>query len=184
MAVPANLTTLNMSGKFLMNKSLSDPPEEMLNLQGVGWIKRKAIGSATVKVYMKHSKTDSGVECLSISQEVGGGDPTEPEDKVLDWTEKTKDGKFFGPCVTKSKRVKVEELDEPYLKEGWTADTLEHGCILVYLSSEGKHGWSTKQTWGVGEVDGERRHVRHVCFTGPKGEKLQNRLVYDYLGEP
>lgn len=122
----------------------------MLNLQGVSWIKRKAMAAATVTVFMKQTKKDNGVECISISQAVFGGDPTEPVDRVLDWAEHTIEINLFGPCVTKAKRVTVEELDEAYLKEGWTTDTLENGCILVHLSSQGKHGWSTKQ-------------VRYIC---------------------
>lgn len=31
-------------------------------------------------------------------------------------------------------------------------------------------------------IDAERRYVRHVKFTGPGGEDIQARLVYDYCG--
>jgi hypothetical protein len=30
------------------------------------------------------------------------------------------------------------------------------------------------------EINGERRYARHVDFTGPKGEEIKARLVYDY----
>lgn len=30
------------------------------------------------------------------------------------------------------------------------------------------------------DIDGERRYVRHVKFTGPKGEDIEARLIYDY----
>ncbi|KAJ3714022.1 hypothetical protein DFJ43DRAFT_886560 [Lentinula guzmanii] len=183
MAVPANITALNLNGKFQMNKSLSDSPDDMLSAQGVGWIKRKAMGAATITVTLTHSKDASGMENLSLVQVVSGGDPAEPEEKVFDWVERKKEIKLFGPCVTKSKRVSLDEVQEPFLKEGWSADTLEHGCILVHLANEGKNGWKTEQTWGIGEVNGERRHVRRICLTGSKGEKLHNRIVYDYLGE-
>lgn len=130
---------------MIQNKSLSDPTDEMLNLQGVNWIKRKAIGAATITVFMKHTKNDNGPECINISQAVSGRDPTAPEDRILDWAERTTEITLFGPCVTKAKRASVEEFDEDYLKEGWTTDTLENGCILVHLCSQGKHAWSTKQ---------------------------------------
>lgn len=29
-------------------------------------------------------------------------------------------------------------------------------------------------------INDERRYVRHVDFTGPKGERVQTKLVYDY----
>jgi hypothetical protein len=30
------------------------------------------------------------------------------------------------------------------------------------------------------EINGERRYVRHVHFTGPDGKIIKARLVYDY----
>ena len=36
------------------------------------------------------------------------------------------------------------------------------------------------QTWGVEEINGERRYVRHVRLTTPKGDDEQIKLVYDY----
>lgn len=30
------------------------------------------------------------------------------------------------------------------------------------------------------EIDGVRRYLRHVFFTGPQGEEIRGRLVYDY----
>ena len=36
------------------------------------------------------------------------------------------------------------------------------------------------QTWGIENINGERRYTRHVDFTGPKGESVQTRLVFDY----
>jgi len=40
--------------------------------------------------------------------------------------------------------------------------------------------YSFQQTWGIEELEGERRHVRHVKFTGPKAEDIELRMVYDY----
>ncbi|KAJ3793525.1 hypothetical protein GGU11DRAFT_850258 [Lentinula aff. detonsa] len=182
MAVPASMTTLNLSGKFSINKTLSHPPEEILELQGVALLKRKAMGAATLTVTVKHNKNDSGEECLSLEQTIAGFDLGEPEVKVLNWVEQTRDTKLIGTVVTKAKRVKVDEVENAYLKEEWSADTLENGCILVHVAPAGTESWSAEQTWGIGEVNGERRHVRRIAFAGPN-KKLEHRFVYDYLGE-
>ncbi|KAF9066454.1 hypothetical protein BDP27DRAFT_1227494 [Rhodocollybia butyracea] len=180
MAVPVNMTTLDLTGKFKMNKLLSDSQDEMLNHQGVGWLKRKAISSASIVVSIQHSRNASGLETLNLIQTVAGLEP-KPEEKVLDWVEQKKDIQLFGSeCVTKAKRVMLDEVSDGYLKDEWSADTVEQGVILVHFSLVGTRGWSTEQTWGIGEVDGERRHVRRISFTGPKGEKVRNRVVYDY----
>lgn len=36
------------------------------------------------------------------------------------------------------------------------------------------------QVWDVQEVNGENRYVRRIFFTGPKGEELTARQVFDY----
>lgn len=36
------------------------------------------------------------------------------------------------------------------------------------------------QSWGIKDLEGERRYIRHVKFTGPKGEDIEAVLVYDY----
>ncbi|KAJ3823519.1 hypothetical protein F5880DRAFT_1506926 [Lentinula raphanica] len=178
MAVPASVTAMCLNGKYQMNKSLSDPSDDMLSAQGVSWMMRKLVAKSSVTVTIIHA--NDGVETLKLVQVVSGGEAAEPEEKVLDWVETDKEIKLFGPCKTKSKRVSLDEVQEPYLKEGWSSDTVAHGCVLVHLN-DAKGKWKTEQAWGIGIVDGERRHVRRICLTGSKGEKIYNRIVYDYL---
>lgn len=88
MAAPANITTLNFSGKYnqvriletcdanicltyrsaTQNKVLSDNTDEILKLQGVSWAVRKAAGHASITVTLKHT-TEDGVEKLFLKQE-------------------------------------------------------------------------------------------------------------------
>jgi hypothetical protein len=96
--------------------------------------------------------------------------------------------------------VRAEELDIPFLQEGWTQDTLDHGLVQSYVESNTpKSGtvWIANQvnvlmlhkvllnlnylqTWGMEEINGDRRYMRHVKFTGPQGEDIEAKLVYDY----
>lgn len=83
----------------------------------------------------------------------------------------------------------------------WLPDTLEHGGVESYVESDTpKSGitWiadqvcnicalhkplinsSSRQIWGFSEIDGARRYTRRVHFTGPEGEDIKVRLVYDY----
>ena len=48
MASPSEVTITNLSGKFVMNKELSNNIDALLALQGIGWLTRKAIQLATV----------------------------------------------------------------------------------------------------------------------------------------
>ncbi|KAF8879320.1 hypothetical protein CPB84DRAFT_1793415 [Gymnopilus junonius] len=186
MAVPADLTVLDISGKYVMNKTLSDQrTDEILQLQGVGWLKRKAIAYGTVTLLIKHYKDDDGVEHIDIEQTLTGGIPGTSERRTLWWKERENEDHLFGAVKGKSRRVKPTELNIPFLTTDWTPDTLENGLIQSYVESDTpKSGttWIADQTWGIEEINGERRYVRHVKFTGPGGEDIEAKLVYDYLG--
>jgi len=185
MAVSADFTILNISGRFTMNKALSGDTDTILSLQGVGWLKRKAISLGTVTLFIKHYKDEEGIERVDIDQTITGGIPGTREERILRWTERSNEDHLFGAVIGKSRRVQASELEEEFLKTGWTTDTFEHGLIQSYVYSDTpKSGttWIGDQTWGVEEINGERRYARHVKFTGPKGEDIETRLVYDYLG--
>ncbi|KAJ7092578.1 hypothetical protein C8R44DRAFT_891035 [Mycena epipterygia] len=185
MAVPADFTILDITGKFIMNKGMSGDTDRILTLQGVGWLKRKAISLGTVTLDIKHYKDDGGVEHVDIDQTLTGGIPGTREERILSWTERENEDHLFGAVIGKTRRVQASELEEEFLKKDWTADTLEHGLIESYVYSDTpKSGttWIADQTWGIQEINGERRYVRHVKFTGPKGEDIEALLVYDYQG--
>jgi len=169
-----------------MNKTISDQStDQILALQGVGWLKRKAIAYGTLTLAIKHYKDDGGIEHIDIDQTLTGGIPGTSEKRTLTWTERENDDHIFGHVLGKSRRIKAEELEDEFLKNHWTSETLEHGVVQSYVESDTpKSGttWIANQTWGIEEIDGERRYSRHIKFTGPEGEDIECRLVYDYLG--
>ncbi|PPQ67074.1 hypothetical protein CVT25_005675 [Psilocybe cyanescens] len=184
MSVPSDFNVLDISGKFLMNKTLSDQrTDTILQLQGVGWLKRKAISIGSVTLAIKHYKDADSVEHIDIEQTLTGGIPGTTEIRTLWWKERESEDHLFGHVIGKSRRVKAEELDVPFLQAPWTEDTLQQGLIQSYVESDTpKSGntWIANQTWGIEEIGGERRYVRHVKFTGPKAEDIEAKLVYDY----
>ncbi|KAH9009553.1 hypothetical protein EDB83DRAFT_2512990 [Lactarius deliciosus] len=183
MAAPPDLTTLNLSGTWVMNKTLSDDTDEVLRLQGVGWWMRSAIALATVTLYVKHYKDESGVEHIEIDQRLTGGVPGTVENRTLDWTPREHDDHLFGAVIGKSRRVMLDVLDNEFLRKGWLQDTEQHGAINAYAQSDTpKSGktWIAEQIWGFELVGDERRYVRHLDFLGPEKEHIQARLVYDF----
>ena len=73
MAAPADKTTRDFSGTWVMNKTLSDDSDAILALQGVGWFMRKTLRLATITLSIKHYKDESGVEKIDIDQTISGG---------------------------------------------------------------------------------------------------------------
>ncbi|KAG1846855.1 hypothetical protein F4604DRAFT_1594800 [Suillus subluteus] len=185
MAAPPEVTTKNLTGKYIMNKTLSDDSDDILKLQGVSWFKRRAISMFTLTLNVKHYTDEAGTEHIDIEQTLSGGMSGNNEDRTLDWEEHNQYNDVFGALIGQSKRVKVEEVDDEFLKTGWTEDAVEDGLILaVAWSDTPKSGmeWKAELTWGFEELNGERRYARHVKFTssdktdGP----IFKHLYYDY----
>ncbi|KIY64813.1 hypothetical protein CYLTODRAFT_401382 [Cylindrobasidium torrendii FP15055 ss-10] len=186
MSVSADFNTLNISGVFVMNKGLSGNTDEVLRLQGVGWMKRKAISMATITLTIKHYKDENEEEHIDIDQVLTGGVPGTTENRHLTWTPRENNDSLFGHVIGKSRRVKADVLEDEleHLKVGWTEDTYEHGLIQAYAESDTpKSGttWVGNQTWGVEIINGERRYARHLKFLGPGGEDIQIKMVYDFI---
>jgi hypothetical protein len=127
---------IKYSAHIIQNKNLSDDTDEILRLQGVGWLMRCAIGLATVTLYVKHYKDESGVEHIDIDQTLTGGIPGSSESRTLDWTDRARSDPIHGHIVGKSKRVKLDEIENEYLKNGWLQDTEQHGAINAYAQSD------------------------------------------------
>ncbi|EGO05177.1 hypothetical protein SERLA73DRAFT_174144 [Serpula lacrymans var. lacrymans S7.3] len=187
MAAPPNVTTTDLSGRYLMNKSLSDSTDEILRLQGVSWFKRRAIATFSLTLTVSHYKDDDGVEHIDIDQTLSGGIPGTREERTLNWESHPNYDDVFGAVFGKSRRVQLEDVDDEFLKNGWTADTAEHGGIQSYVESDtSKSGktWTAEQIWGFEDKDGVRRYARHVKFTSSdrKEGPILAHLYYDYLG--
>ncbi|KAJ7854378.1 hypothetical protein B0H13DRAFT_2579056 [Mycena leptocephala] len=80
------------------------------------------------------------------------------------------------------RRCKVSELHDEFLKENWTVDTLENGVqsYVVSDTAKSKKTWIANQTWGIQDINGERRYVRNVKFGTRPGEDIEALLVYGY----
>lgn len=185
MAAPDSVTTLNLTGKFIQNRSLSDDTDKILAFQGVSWVTRKIINNATITLSIKHTKDDQGVEHINIETTLTGGITASPEPRTLDWTFRSVDHNLFGATLSRSRRLPVADITDDYLKQGWLPDVSRDGAIEAYAKADkekNSHTWESDMIWGFEDIKGERRYTRRIKFTGPKSERITARLVYDYAG--
>jgi hypothetical protein len=169
MAAPENLSTLNVSAVYVMvrcpllcfsgvsvltflgnlqNKELSDDTDGILSMQGVSWMNRTAISYGTITLYVKHHKDENGIEQV-VTEQTLTGIPGTTEKRILDWTVREHYDYLFGAVVGKSRRRKVEDIEEDFLRGGWLPDTVEHGVIGSWIESDtAKSGYS----WTSDEV--------------------------------
>ncbi|KAI2626314.1 hypothetical protein GGS21DRAFT_268074 [Xylaria nigripes] len=196
MAAPASKTVHNLSGKWTLNKALSDSTDPPLALQGIGWILRKGIAAASVLLTVKQYTDDAGTSHIDIDQVASGLKGTS-ELRVLDWTEREHKDWIFGRVDGKSRFITLSELtalvapdgqarkekwcDSDYLVRDWISDA-EGNTEFVISFVRADAGWTTLQVWGFQMVGGERRYTRNIAVA--KGDKFENfRLVFDSVPE-
>lgn len=94
-----------------------------------------AIRYGTVTLAVKHYKDDA-IEHIDINQTITGGIPGTRETRTLTWKERENYDHVFGYVIGRSRRVSIDQLDVVFLKEGWTADTIQHGLVQSYAESD------------------------------------------------
>lgn len=156
----------------------------MLEMQGVGFIMRKAIGVATVTIHLKHYKGDDGLWRID-AQNNGSGAKGNSEARVLDWKQRPHTDNIFGSVLGQTHFVTADKIkNDAFLKEGWLEGPEEakgpngESHIESHVINE-ERGWEVWQVWGFQLVNGERRHVRKVVCE-KAGKRVQVKLVYDF----
>jgi hypothetical protein len=175
----------------MQNKSLSDDPDAMLTLQGVGWWTRKGIAYATITLHVKQTPLPADPATgpptnITIAQTITGGMEGTTEERTLDWTERGHEDHIFGNVRGKSRWIELGDVKDEFLKEGWLDESQDGrgglGWIESYTKNE-ERGWDAQQVWGFAVVDGKRFYTRRVIAI--KGEeKIMIRLVYDFVKRP
>ncbi|KAF9879774.1 hypothetical protein CkaCkLH20_02585 [Colletotrichum karsti] len=193
MAAPASVTIADLSGKWVMNKTLSDSPEPALTLQGIGWMTRKAVGLATVTLTVKQysaspSPPGTGTEPVThidIDQTATGGLKGTSENRCLDMEWREHSDWMFGSVRGQSRWMAPADIEDEFLKKGWLEGDAEatgpDGKSHIYSHVESiDNGWTASQVWGFQTINGERRYARNVLVQ-KGGKRVEIRLVYDYL---
>ena len=166
------------------NKTLSDDADAVLALQGVSWLTRKAIGFATITLHTKQYTDSDNITHIDIDQTATGGIKGTTEIRVLNWTEREHDDHIFGRVKGRSRWLaNFDEIEDPFLKEGWLDVDSEKGGPNGELHIESsvvnqEKGWTAQQVWGFAIVDGKRHYTRRVIVTKGK-EVVKVRLVYN-----
>lgn len=121
---------------------MSDPERDaILGLQDVNYLKRTAIGYGVINLYIKHTSAEENpdkFEHIDVKQRVDFQfvQQGSEENRILSYEYKTVADHVFGTVTGRSRRIKIEEIEDEYLKSKWTADTVEHGAIQSTVSKE------------------------------------------------
>jgi hypothetical protein len=168
------------------NKTISDDTEPVLSLQGVGWLKRKAIGLATITLSISE-KVEDGTTIIDIESTGTGGIQGTAEHREVNWTEREHEDHVFGPIAGRTKWLDNKGADwdalDSFQKDGWLDEKVgPNGEPHIYTIAVSKtNGWTAIQVWGFTELNGLRYYTRKIVVT--KGsEVIKVRLLYDFAG--
>lgn len=114
---------------------------------------------ATIYQTVNHIKED-GVEKITVDQVLSGGVGSSTEVRILDWEEREHDDKLFGPLLTRTERVKPQDLKNEHLKQGWEAAVQEAG--VVHTSGQSDTSKSGR-TWIAEMVRVAAHDVCYAC---------------------
>ena len=133
------------------NKTLSDPTDATLALQGVGWMLRKTIGMAAVTLHVKQytgpprapSTSAEDATHIDVEQTLTGGVQGNAERRCLDWEAREHSDWLFGTVRGQSRFVSLSDLNS------WVPET--YGAYLRGSGGGGKDGGADEDDDDGGE---------------------------------
>ncbi|UNI15099.1 hypothetical protein JDV02_001667 [Purpureocillium takamizusanense] len=186
MAAPAEKTTKNLSGQWVLNKELSDSAEPGLVIQGIGFLVRKGIGMATITIDVNQyeappkapSTADGTFTHIDIEQSASGLSSTK-EARCLDDLQREHSDWLFGNVKGQTAWVSVADIDDEYLGKGWLSEGGDGKNLIRSHVVSQDSGWTATQVWGFQDINGERRYCRKIVIA-KDDQRAEFRFVYDY----
>jgi hypothetical protein len=177
----------NMSGRWVVDKGLSDDWDALLALQGIPWWKRQAAGLITVTEHITHTISPSDdVHRILIEQRMTGGFKGGEDEIFIDGLERASVHSISGAITSRASWTDPSDLEDEWLIEGWCGGEEEKGGpngekhMKTVVKSE-IVGWEMDIVWGFVMLGGERYHSRRmVCRK--EGVVERARIIYGWLG--
>lgn len=178
MAAPPTKTMRQLSGRWRLNHTLSDPMERFMAVQGVPWVVRKTASMITMTLILREYE-QQGAPWIRIDQTATGGLKLPSEDRAMDWRVQEREDATMG--AVKSRARYVDKLDglngaAESLRQGWAEE--DHAEVKI----ESAKGHDMVQVLGFEKIGGGRYLVIRAIITR-KGESERMRCVYDWIGE-
>jgi hypothetical protein len=103
MAAPTTVNIKNLTGTFVMDKTLSDSSIPVLKMQKIPWIVQQAVYYSTITVKLKQTTDEAGVVHIDQEQLSTGTVQHEPRLVTGEWAER--DVQFWGKVKGKTSYV-------------------------------------------------------------------------------
>lgn len=155
---------------------MSGDYDSVLALQGVNLLIRMVIARTTLTVAMKQWEED-GVTHLEFQNAIASSLPGSTENFTLNWEPTEFYDHYFGNVRDRARWVKVDDLEEDFLRNGWEEGTAE---VIHLFTDHLDVDVTTSQVCGFEFIDGLRRHTRRMVVK--RADVTTNlRVVFDHV---
>ncbi|QIW96907.1 hypothetical protein AMS68_002425 [Peltaster fructicola] len=202
--LPVDMSIKNLSGRWVLDKHASTDIAKTLEVQGIPWLIRKVITTATVTLDLSHLDHD-----LVQKSSTNVSPTSTTEIRRTEWSDVQNKMPIFGHVLGRSRfrdfhdandvvieahefvsdstdaQVSSEEArdDLIWLATGWLPDGISDTVTVLETQAKSlDSSWYSHQIWGFQTIDGHRRHVRKF-LTWKGAKKARATYVYDYLGK-
>ena len=173
-----NKTLHNLSGKWKLNKVLSDDITQVLAIQGTNLLLRKTITSASVTLNISQPQPNE----YSIKQTATSASiPGTTEQYILDFEWRTNQDAFFGEVRGRSKWISFDEVKADFgdLSANWERE--DDSQLILTEGGKPDASWTALRIWGFEVIEGERRYTQQVKVWNKQGEEVKVKMVYDLI---
>ncbi|KAI1362324.1 hypothetical protein F5Y08DRAFT_312432, partial [Xylaria arbuscula] len=185
MAAPSEIDITDVTGRWSLNRGLSDSLDPFFTLQGIPWIIRKVINFASLELqYIKDSPSDTNTApSFAFKQTVRPGGFDTNNRYVIDGEKRTETVPIFGEVTMHAKYLDRDEVTlEQTFGRGIEGDAEKDVALLEVTESAGM-GWRGETLWVFETINGEHRLCKYNIIR-KNGQTATAKMVHDYLGPP
>ncbi|CBF75823.1 hypothetical protein AN3590.2 [Aspergillus nidulans FGSC A4] len=116
MATPTDITFENYNGSWTMDRTISDPTDPILAMQGLSWFMRTTLAWVTITLNTKQYQDaehpdDKTIQHIDVDNIVTGGVQGTSEARVTDWKKREHSDTIFGRVEGQSRLIRGSAKD-------------------------------------------------------------------------
>ncbi|KAL4772973.1 hypothetical protein BDW60DRAFT_31897 [Aspergillus nidulans var. acristatus] len=116
MATPTDITFENYNGSWTMDRTISDPTDPILAMQGLSWFMRTTLAWVTITLNTKQYQDaehpdDKTIQRIDVDNIVTGGVQGTSEARVTDWKKREHSDTIFGRVEGQSRLIRGSAKD-------------------------------------------------------------------------
>ncbi|KAL4881606.1 hypothetical protein BJY04DRAFT_188434 [Aspergillus karnatakaensis] len=141
MATPSDITFVNYNGSWTMDRTISDPTDPVLAMQGLSWFMRTTLAWVSVTLNTKQYQSpehpdDKSIQHIDVDNVVTGGVQGTSELRVTDWKKREHTDTIFGRVEGQSRLIRGTTLNGKVCPDVEISTNLEDEKIGRFLRGE------------------------------------------------